>query len=150
MWFFRQKKGLLECKPEWNREAITFFFRLTSLRRLQATPPLQISLISMQLEEKYRKVELLSQFRILGAPCISKTFSNQISNRKHFWGKHLLKTEFFKFVNCRQNYVRLNIYINFIFNRMNPKEGEKELYCNQKFFSISSKKLTKSSLQKAP
>ena len=30
-----------ECKPEWNREAITVFSRLPSLRRLQATPPLQ-------------------------------------------------------------------------------------------------------------
>ena len=33
------------CKPEWNREAITVFFRLPSLRRLQATPPLQTSLV---------------------------------------------------------------------------------------------------------
>ena len=45
VWFFRQKKGLLECKPEWNREAITVFSRLPSLRRLQATPPLQTSLV---------------------------------------------------------------------------------------------------------
>ena len=43
--FFFDKKGLLECKPEWNREAITVFSRLPSLRRLQATPPLQTSLI---------------------------------------------------------------------------------------------------------
>ena len=42
---FSTKKGLLECKPEWNREAITVFFRLPSLRRLQATPPLQTSLL---------------------------------------------------------------------------------------------------------
>ena len=41
---FSTKKGLLECKPEWNREAITVFSRLPSLRRLQATPPLQTSL----------------------------------------------------------------------------------------------------------
>ena len=34
-----------ECKPEWNREAITVFSRLPSLRRLQATPLLQTSLI---------------------------------------------------------------------------------------------------------
>ena len=33
-----------ECKPEWNREAITVFSRLPSLRRLQATPLLQTSL----------------------------------------------------------------------------------------------------------
>ena len=33
-----------ECKPEWNREAIMVFYRLPSLRRLQATPPLQTSL----------------------------------------------------------------------------------------------------------
>ena len=32
-----------ECKPEWNREAITVFSRVPSLRRLQATPPLQTS-----------------------------------------------------------------------------------------------------------
>ena len=41
---FLTKKGLLECKPEWNREAVTVFSRLPSLRRLQATPPLQTSL----------------------------------------------------------------------------------------------------------
>ena len=34
-----------ECKPEWNREAITVFSRLPSLRRLQATPLLQTSLV---------------------------------------------------------------------------------------------------------
>jgi hypothetical protein len=33
-----------ECKPDWNREAITVFSRLPSLRRLQATPLLQTSL----------------------------------------------------------------------------------------------------------
>ena len=33
-----------ECKPEWNREAIAVFSRLPSLRRLHATPPLQIFL----------------------------------------------------------------------------------------------------------
>ena len=42
---FSTKKGLLECKPEWNREAITVFSRLPSLKRLQATPLLQTSLI---------------------------------------------------------------------------------------------------------
>ena len=42
--FFLTKKRLLECKPEWNREAITVFSRLPSLRRLQATLPLQTSL----------------------------------------------------------------------------------------------------------
>ena len=41
---FLTKKGLLECKSEWNGEATTVFSRLPSLRRLQATPPLQISL----------------------------------------------------------------------------------------------------------
>ena len=41
------KKGLLKCKPEWNREAVTVFSRLPSLKRLQATPPLQTSLISI-------------------------------------------------------------------------------------------------------
>ena len=34
-----------ECKPEWNREAILVFSRLPSLRRLQATSPLQTSLL---------------------------------------------------------------------------------------------------------
>jgi hypothetical protein len=43
--FFPQNYILPECKPEWNREAITVFFRLPSLRRLQATPPLQTSLV---------------------------------------------------------------------------------------------------------
>ena len=42
--FFPQKM-VPECKLEWNREAITVFSRLPSLRRLQATPPLQTSLI---------------------------------------------------------------------------------------------------------
>ena len=37
---------VLGCKPEWNREAITVFSRLPSLRRLQATPPLQTSLVA--------------------------------------------------------------------------------------------------------
>ena len=41
--FFPQKM-VPECKPEWNREAITVFSRLPSLRRLQATPLLQTSL----------------------------------------------------------------------------------------------------------
>ena len=43
--FFPQNYILPECKPEWNREAITVFSRLPSLRRLQATPPLQTSLL---------------------------------------------------------------------------------------------------------
>ena len=47
---FSTKKGLLECKPEWNREAVTVFSRLPSLRRLQATPPLQTSLIGLLLD----------------------------------------------------------------------------------------------------
>ena len=34
-----------ECNPEWNREAITVFSRLTSLRRLQSTPLLPTSLL---------------------------------------------------------------------------------------------------------
>ena len=34
-----------ECKTEWNRELITVFSRLPSLRRLQATPTLQTSLL---------------------------------------------------------------------------------------------------------
>ena len=33
------------CKPEWNREAMTVFSRLPSLRRLQATPTLQTTLL---------------------------------------------------------------------------------------------------------
>ena len=41
--FFPQKM-VPECKPEWNREAITVFSRLPSLRRLQAIPLLQTSL----------------------------------------------------------------------------------------------------------
>ena len=36
-----------ECKPEWNREAITVFSRLPSLRRLQTTPQLQTSLVKV-------------------------------------------------------------------------------------------------------
>ena len=43
--FFPQNYILPECKPEWNREAITVFSRLPSLRRLQATPLLQTSLV---------------------------------------------------------------------------------------------------------
>ena len=39
------QKMVPECKPEWNREAIMVFSRLPSLRRLQATPLLQTSLI---------------------------------------------------------------------------------------------------------
>ena len=45
--FFPQKK-VPECKPEWNREAITVFSKLPSLRRLQATPLLQTSLLNSQ------------------------------------------------------------------------------------------------------
>ena len=41
--FFPQKM-VPESKPEWNREAITVFSRLPSLRRLQATHLLQTSL----------------------------------------------------------------------------------------------------------
>ena len=41
---FFHKKMVPECKPEWNREAITVFSRLPSLRGLQATPLLQTSL----------------------------------------------------------------------------------------------------------
>ena len=43
------KEMVPECKPEWNREAIMVFSRLPSLRRLQATPLLQISLLPRQL-----------------------------------------------------------------------------------------------------
>ena len=43
---FLTKKGLLECKPEWDREAVPVFSRLPSLRRLQATPPLQTALVA--------------------------------------------------------------------------------------------------------
>ena len=46
--FFPQNFILPECKPEWNREAITVFSRLPSLRRLQATPLLQPSLFQSQ------------------------------------------------------------------------------------------------------
>jgi hypothetical protein len=42
--FFPQKM-VPGCKQEWNREAVTIFSRLPSLRRLQATPPLQSSLV---------------------------------------------------------------------------------------------------------
>ena len=64
---FSTKKGLLECKPEWNREAITVFSRLPSLRRLQATPPLQTSLQVSQsvFIEKYLKFSLASGSGIL-------------------------------------------------------------------------------------
>ena len=41
---FFQQKLVPECKPEWNREAITVFSRLPSLKRLQGTPLLQTSL----------------------------------------------------------------------------------------------------------
>ena len=34
-----------DCKPEWNREAITVFSRLPSLRKLQVTPLLQTFLL---------------------------------------------------------------------------------------------------------
>ena len=46
VWFFLTKKGLVECKPEWNIKAVAVFSRLLSLRRLQDTPPLQTSLMS--------------------------------------------------------------------------------------------------------
>jgi hypothetical protein len=48
-----------ECKPEWKREAITVFSRLPSLRRLQATPPLQNSLKkgTLILQEKPQVIE---------------------------------------------------------------------------------------------
>ena len=58
------KKGLLECKPEWNREAITVFSRLPSLRRLQATPPLQTSLpkqVKIILNFLSQNIAILSQ-----------------------------------------------------------------------------------------
>ena len=42
--FIFSTKMVPECKPEWNREAIMFFSRLLSLRRLQATPLIQTSL----------------------------------------------------------------------------------------------------------
>ena len=45
-----------ECKPEWNKEAITVFSRLPRLRRLQATPLLQTSLL----------LRLFNYFRGLG------------------------------------------------------------------------------------
>ena len=41
---FSTKKMVPECKLEWNREPITVFSRLPSLKRLQAKPPLEISL----------------------------------------------------------------------------------------------------------
>ena len=44
--FFPQNYILPECKAEWNREVITVFYRLPSLRRLQATPLLQPSLMT--------------------------------------------------------------------------------------------------------
>ena len=44
------QKMVPECKPEWNREAITVVSRFPSLRRLQATPPLQTSLAIEQLK----------------------------------------------------------------------------------------------------
>ena len=44
---FFHKKMVPESKLEWNREAITVFSRLPSLRRLQATPTLQTSLNGM-------------------------------------------------------------------------------------------------------
>ena len=45
VWFF-DKKGLPECKPEWNREAITVFSRLPSLMAAdKPCPQLQPSLI---------------------------------------------------------------------------------------------------------
>ena len=60
---FLTKKGLLECKPEWNGEATTVFSRLPSLKRLQATPPLQISLCPVPLEtlltSNYQRKQLL-------------------------------------------------------------------------------------------
>ena len=45
-----------ECKPEWNREAIMVFSRLPSLRRLQATPLLQTSLIREPKNEELDSV----------------------------------------------------------------------------------------------
>ena len=53
---FFDKKMVPECKPEWNREAITVFSRLPSLRRLQATPLLQTSLIREPINEELDSV----------------------------------------------------------------------------------------------
>ena len=46
--FFLQKNGCLSANQTAIREAVTVFSRLPSLRRLQATPPLQTSLISTE------------------------------------------------------------------------------------------------------
>ena len=56
---FSTKKGLLKCKPEWNREATIVFSRLPSLRRLQATPLLQTSLHERVSETKGKNVFLI-------------------------------------------------------------------------------------------
>ena len=45
--FFPQR-NVPECKPGWNRGAIAVFSRLPSLRRLQATPLLQTSLVNLR------------------------------------------------------------------------------------------------------
>ena len=62
---FSTKKGLLECKPEWNREAITVFSRLPSLRRLQATPPLQTSLTFTSSAEQEEAVSSEQTSKVL-------------------------------------------------------------------------------------
>ena len=73
---FSTKKGLLECKPEWNREAVTVFSRLPSLRRLQATTPLQTSLTigTKILARGYTSVNFYGKlvYNPIGAGCFAR------------------------------------------------------------------------------
>ena len=67
--FFPQKK-VPECKQEWNREAITVFSRFPSLRRLQATPPLQTPLVGAPAVYKFFTIGQIFEY-----VCTAKTTS---------------------------------------------------------------------------
>ena len=71
--FFPQKM-VPECKPEWNRESIMIFYRLPSWRRLQATPPLQNSLLSAQCSvHSFGRASFFGYFGFHRKGCLSET-----------------------------------------------------------------------------
>ena len=77
-----------ECKPEWNREAVTVFSRLPSLRRLQATPPLQTSLSATGSQANPQDVsevrQATKQLPILIGSGITPENVNEFSNADGF------------------------------------------------------------------
>ena len=75
-----------ECKPEWNREAITVFSRLPSLRRLQATPLLQTSLVSGENEVEEDLLNTLCSSHLLFSTDILPLVMNDGEVSKHTFG----------------------------------------------------------------